>query len=349
VNLLARVASHWRLKVLALLLAIGLLGAVAFSDNPPEYVTVPEKVEYVFPPDNPNANLVLIGPETSADVQVFGLKAAIDQYRSNAAGVSVDLTNAHPGNGQTFIGHPKSPPSGLSFRSTDIPIKLSIEVLKSEELTVDVKTPTASGVDVTTKIATCGNDAVACQVSVTGPPSLLDGLSAYVNYNASITSAGTLRTPSQKVLFERHGKPIDLAQFRSQPSPSWAPPAVTVKIDTQGGTQTKQVPITYSITGTQACGYMVTRVDVSTATGSPTQMVAIHGPVDAVAKVTALAVTNPIDITGLSNTKSFARTFSTGNSQVTADFYAVTVTVNMQQQFSCSAPKPTTSPAPSPT
>jgi YbbR domain-containing protein len=344
VTLLARVATHWRLKLLALGLAVGLLGAVAFSENPPEYKTVSEKVEYVFPPDNPNANLVLIGPKTSVDVQVFGLRDAIDQYASNAAGVSVDLTNAHPGNDQTFIGHPKSPPSGLNFRSTDIPIKLSIEVLKSEELTVDVKTPTASGVDVTTKIATCGNDAVACQVLVTGPPSLLDGLAAYVNYNASITSAGTLRTPSQKVLFEHHGKPIDLAQFPSQPSPSWAPPVVTVKIDTQGGTQTKQVPITYSITGTQACGYMITRVDVT-----PTQMVAIHGPVDAVAKVTAVAVTNPIDITGLSSTKTFARTISTGNSQVTSDSGTITVTVNVQQQFTCSAPRPSPTPLPSPT
>jgi hypothetical protein len=343
-TLLARVAAHWRLKALALLLAVGLLGAVAFSENPPEYVTVSEKVEYVFPPDNPNANLVLIGPKTSVDVQVFGLRNAIAQYASNAAGVSVDLTNAHPGNDQTFIGHPKSPPSGLNFRSTDIPIKLSIEVLKSAELTVDVKAPTASGVDVTTKIATCGNDAVACQVSVTGPPSLLDGLSAYVNYNASITSAGTLRTPSQRVLFERHGKPIDLAQFPSQPSPSWAPPAVTVKIDTQGGTQTKQVPINYSITGTQACGYVVSRVDVN-----PGQMVGIHGPVDAVGRVTSLAVSNPIDITGLTSTKSFVRTLSTGSSQVTADFYTMTVTVNLAQQFSCSAPKPSPTPAPSPT
>jgi hypothetical protein len=119
---------------------------------------------------------------------------------------------------------------------------------------------------------------------------------------------------------------------------------VTVKIDTQGGTQTKQVPINYSITGTQACGYVVSRVDVN-----PGQMVGIHGPVDAVGRVTSLAVSNPIDITGLTSTKSFVRTLSTGSSQVTADFYTMTVTVNLAQQFSCSAPKPSPTPAPSPT
>ena len=146
-NLIGWVVSHWRLKLLALVLAIGLLGAVAFSENPPEYVTVSEKVEYVFPPDNPSSNLVLTNPKTSVDVQAFGLRDAIDKYGSNAAGVSVDLTNAHPGRNQTFHGHPKSAPPGLNFRSMDIPVTLNIEELKSEELTVDVRTSTASGVD----------------------------------------------------------------------------------------------------------------------------------------------------------------------------------------------------------
>jgi hypothetical protein len=307
VILLAWIVNHWRLKLLALVLAVGLLGAVAFSENPPEYVTVPEKVEYVFPPDNPNNGLVLIDPATSVEVQVFGLRDVIARYASSSAGVSVDLTNAHPGRNQGFLAHPKSVPPGLNFRSTDIPIRLNIEEQKSEELKVDVRIPTASGVDVTSKIAFCGNEAVACLVSVTGPPSLLDGLSAYVDYNARITSAGTLRAPGQRVLFERKGKPIDLSQFHSQPSPSWSPTVVTVKIDTQGGIQTKQVPIVYSVTGTQSCGYLVSRVDVS-----PSGLVTIQGPVDAVSQINGVTIPTPIDITGLSSTKSFARALSTG-------------------------------------
>jgi YbbR domain-containing protein len=340
-NLVAWIVLHWRLKLLALVLAVGLLGAVAFSENPPEFVTVSEKVEYVFPPGNPNNGLVLIAPPTSVDVQVFGLRDAVAQYTSSAAGVSVDLTNAHPGNNQVFVGHPKSVPAGLNFRSTNVPITLNIEEQKSEELRLDVRTSTASGVDVANAIAICGNEAVACQVSVTGPPSLLDGLAAYVDYNAKITSAGTLRSPGQKVLFERRGKPIDLSQFHSQPSPSWSPTVVTVKIDTQGGVQSKQVPIDYSVTGSQSCGYMVSRIDVS-----PNGMVTIQGPVDAVSQINGVAVSTPIDITGLSSTKSFARTLSTGNNAVSAAFNAVTITVNMQQQFACAAPRPSVSPSP---
>src|SRR5207237_5749908 len=175
VNLLAWIVVHWRLKLLAVVLAVGLLGAVAFSENPPEYVTVAEKVEYVFPPGNPNNGLVLINPATSVHVQVLGLRDAVAQYASTAAGVRVDLTSAHPGNRQLFVGHPKSVPTGLNFRSTDIPISLDIQEEKSEQLTVDVRTPTSSGVEVTTDLATCGNEAHACTVSFTAPPSTHGG------------------------------------------------------------------------------------------------------------------------------------------------------------------------------
>jgi YbbR domain-containing protein len=338
VNLLAWVVSHWRLKLLALLLAIGLLTAVAFSENPPEYITVAEKVEYQFPE---NSGLVLIDPVTTVDVQVFGLRNAIQRYGSAPAGVSVNLAGTHPGAKQVFYARPKNVPPGLSFRSSEIPVTLAIEEQKSVVLPVEVRTSSASGVDVTDKIATCGNEAESCQVTVTGPPSLLQDLKAYVNYNASITSAGTLRTPNQAVLFERNGKQVDLSQFHSEPSPSWTPSTVTVKIDTAGGTQTKQVPITYSLIGTQSCGYEVSRVDLT-----PNQMVTVQGPVDEVSKVTSVSI-GSIDITGLAGSRSFSKSFSTGGSQVTAEFNSVTVTVTTQQAFSCTTPKPAASPTPS--
>jgi YbbR domain-containing protein len=338
VNLLAWVVSHWRLKLLALLLAIGLLTAVAFSENPPEYVTVAEKVEYQFPHDS---GLVLINPMTTVDVQVFGLRDAIKRYGSTPAGVSVNLAGAHPGNNQVFYARPKNVPPGLSFRSSQIPITLTIEEQKSLVLPVAVHTSAASGVDVTDKIATCGNEAESCQVTVTGPPSLLKGLKAFVDYNASITSAGTLRTPNQAVLFERDGKRVDFSLFHSEPSPSWTTSTVTVKIDTRGGTQSKQVPITYSLIGTQACGYEVSRVDLS-----PSQMVTVQGPVDQVSKVTSVSI-GSIDITGLAGSRSYSKSFSPGGSQVTAEFNSVTATVTTQQAFSCTTPRPTASPTPS--
>jgi hypothetical protein len=75
-------------------------------------------------------------------------------------------------------------------------------------------------------------------------------------------------------------------------------------------------------------------------------MVTIDGPVAVVNKVGSVPVNGgAIDITGLSNTRSFPRTLSLG-SNMTAEFSAVTITVTVQQQFACTAPRPTPSPAP---
>ena len=52
-------------------------------------------------------------------------------------------------------------------------------------------------------------------------------------------------------------------------------------------------------------------------------------------------MTAPIDITGLTGTKSFSRTLSTGNGAVSPSFDAVTITVDLQQVFACAAPSPT--------
>lgn len=336
VNLLAWIVSHWRLKLLALVLAIGLLATAAFSQNPPQYTTIAEKVEYVFPT---NSNLAVVRPKTSVDVQVFGLRSAIQDYISSPAGVSVDLTGAKPGPDQHFYARPKNAPAGLSFRSTQIPLTLDIEPLKNEVLPVDVRVKAATGVVVTDKIAYCGNEAQSCEVSVTGPPSLLQGLQAFVNYTVPLTSEGTIRAVNQTVAFEQNGKPIDLTQFSSQPSPSWNPSSVAVKIDTAGGKQTKQVPISYTLTGTPSCGYVVNRVDLS-----PAQMVTIQGSINDVSSITQIAL-SPVDITGLAGSKSVTRTISTGNG-VTSQFSTVTVTVTTQQAFTCASPSPKTSSAP---
>ncbi|MBO0684728.1 MAG: hypothetical protein J2P45_16360 [Candidatus Dormibacteraeota bacterium] len=334
VNLLAWIVSHWRLKLLALVLAIGLLATAAFSQNPPQYTTIAEKVEYVFPT---NSNLVVISPKTSVDVQVFGLRSAIQDYISSPAGVSVDLTGAKPGADQHFYAHPKNAPAGLSFRSTQIPVTLNIEPLNSKVLPVEVRVTAATGVEVTDKLATCGNEAQSCEVQVTGPTSLLQGLRAFVNY--SVTSAGNISAPNQKVVFEQNGKPIDLSQFSSVPSPSWNPSTVAVSINTTGGSQTKQVPISYTLTGTPSCGYSVSRVDLA-----PAQMVTIQGPINDVSSVSQIAL-SPVDITGLAGTRNFTRSLSTGSNAVKAQFTTVSVTVTTQQVFSCASTSPR-SPAP---
>jgi YbbR domain-containing protein len=94
----SRIVANWRLKLLALLLAIGLLTAVAFSENPVEGRTVPVGVQYVNKPEG----LVLVQPPARVSVSVVGLRDAVERVQSSAVGVTVDLAGAKAGPNQTF-------------------------------------------------------------------------------------------------------------------------------------------------------------------------------------------------------------------------------------------------------
>jgi hypothetical protein len=153
---LSRIFVNWRLKLLALVLTVGLLGAVSFSENPPVFETVSVRVQYVHRPDG----LVLISPPTSVDVPVAGLRDDVERYRQTAAGVTIDLSKARPGPRQTYWAAPRADVQGVTVRQTAIPVHFGIEPLVTRELGIEVRTPNKSpGLSVVASktYATCGN------------------------------------------------------------------------------------------------------------------------------------------------------------------------------------------------
>src|SRR5205814_5243153 len=72
--------ANWRLKLLALGLALGLLGAVAFSENPVSVTSVPAVVDY----DNKDPSLVVLNPVLKTNVNVFGVSSAVDPLKASA-------------------------------------------------------------------------------------------------------------------------------------------------------------------------------------------------------------------------------------------------------------------------
>jgi len=336
------IVANWRLKALALALTLALLGALAFSENPLEVQSVSAKVQYNLPSGN---KLVLTQYQTTVTVPVVGLHDAVERYRATAAGVSLDLQKAHPGPNQTFYARPADVPSGVTLRSASVPITVSIEALQTADLDIEVQTPKVSpGIQVKTSAAVCGNDQGPCKVSVTSAASDLNDLTAYVLYDAPISTAATIETPSQRVLFQQRGRPVDLSQLNRFPAPSWTPPRVTVRIDTQGGTQTKTVPITPTITGIQACGFAIARVDYL-----PGQFVTVQGPADTVAKLNDVS-TDPIDISGLNTNRTYTVALRAPE-QVSITPKSAKITLTLNRAFNCAAPSPPpgTSPSPSPT
>jgi len=351
---LSWIVTNWRLKLLSLLLAIGLLGGVAFSENPPMFASVAVRVDY----HNLPKDLVVTNPKWTVDVPVAGFRSDVLRYKQASAGVQVDLTHARAGPNQIYIAKPRLDLPGLTFRQSNIPISLDIEPMATRLLDIEVRTKNrAAGIAVVSDrtYATCGNANDHCQVTVVGPASIVSGLKAYVDYDVPITTAATGSSPNQPVKFEYRGAPIDLSKGpRTIPPVSWSPEVVTVLVTTQGGTQTKTVPVNYRVQGTQACGYQIASVDLQP------NVVTVNGPADAVGRITNVSM-ETISIAGLSSSQRMLKGVSTGVSGVSVEPQQVFVTVNVSQTFTCAAPTPATgalpaappaaapSPTPSPT
>jgi YbbR domain-containing protein len=339
------VVTNWRLKLLSLVLALGLLAGVAFSENPPAFDSVPVRVEYTnLPPD-----LVITNPTTTVYVPVAGLRESVQRYKASSAGVSIDLSHARAGRNQQYVATPRQDVSGLSFRQSSIPIFLTIEPLVARQLDIEVRTKNKGpGIAIVPDktYATCGNANDHCQVSVTGPASVVNALKAYVDYDVLITTAATGSSPNQPIKFELAGHQVDLRKILAEGLMKWTPEVVTVLVTTQGGTQTKTVTVSPKVVGQQACGYQVA-LDLQ-----PNQ-VTVSGPVDAVSRVTNVGI-DPVTISGLTTSQRIVRNVLIA-AGVSADPAQVVVTVNVNQAFSCAAPTPAgnvvpaVTPSPSPT
>jgi YbbR domain-containing protein len=341
------IVANWRLKLLSLLLAIGLLGGVAFSENPPVFGSVPVKVNYNLPLPT---DVVVVNPPTFVQVPVAGFRSDVVRYEQTTAGVTVDLSHAKPGSNQVYFAVPRTDIQGLTFRQSAIRVVLDIEPLVPRQLDIEVRTTNkAPGIAVVPDqtFATCGNANDQCQVSVTGPASVLAKLKAYVQYDVPITTASTGSSPNQQVEFEEDGHKVDLGKMATIPPILWTPDVVTVQVTTQGGTQTKSVPVSAHVAGTQPCGYQISGVDVS-----PSQ-VTISGPAEAVSKIQFVNL-DPVPLTGLNPAgQRFTRTVAPAPG-VSADPQQVTVTVSGYEAFNCAAPSPVAGvqpapPSPSPT
>lgn len=336
------IVNNWGLKVLSLVLAVGLVGGVAFSQNPPVFDTAAVHVQYVNLPEN----LVVLDYPTTINVPVAGLRDAVTSYKNTAAGVTINLANAKPGPNQVFAVTPKIDVPGVTVRSRVSSIRLTLEPQDTRQLDIEVRTPKASpGIAVIPEktYATCGSSNDRCQVSVTAASSVVNSLKAFVDYDVTLTTASALISPNEPIKFEMNGRPIDLQKdVKSLPAASSTPPNVTVKVATNGGTLTRTVGVGVRITGTQPCGYSITGSDIQ-----PSPLVTVTGPVDLVTKLTTLPI-DPIDIGGLTGTTTVSRRLQTGSPQVIADPPQVRVTVAISQAFNCGASSTAVVASPSP-
>ena len=336
------IVSDWRLKLLALGLSLGLLGAVSFSENPFTLTSVNVRINYAG--SNLPADLVLVNPPTRVSVPVLGVRDAVSGLAAGSIVVTPDLAHLKLGT-VTVSAAPRVLAQGVSLQVSTVAIQLTVSRLETQVLPIDVRTSNlAPGVTLDTKntYAVCGDTLVACEVRVSAPESLFSGLAAYVNYSAALGPNATVDSNNFPVHFEQSGRPIDFATLDTYPLPTVDHAVVSVHIHTLGGIQSQPVPLRVTTTGSLACGYELTSITIR-----PTSVVQVTGPSSQVATLTSIALT-PIDITNLSAGTTVTRSVTLSDSSLKADPSTVRVSVAVQQVFSCAAPTPAPSPSASP-
>lgn len=334
--------ADWRMKLLALVLTMGLLGAVAFSENPVEFRTLAAKVDYAGLRDG----LAILNPQGTVNVQVTGLATAVSSLTPDNIEVRADVSKLKSNEDRTISATVTVLVPNVTATTSNVSVHVVTDTIQQRALDIDVRMPnvaTGWAVDTDPKktFAQCQPDTnVPCKVTVTGPTSLTQGVTAYVDIQQTINAS--LRIPSQTVRFERNGQPVDFTRISTTPKIGWDPPVVGVQITANRGSAQRTVGLNVPVTGRPACGYGVAAVSITPGNG----VVTITGPADAITSRDSVG-TGPVDVNGA--TGNVTRTLAVqAPDQVTAQPASVQVTVTIQKQFDCAAPTPTPTPRTSP-
>ncbi|TMC51531.1 MAG: hypothetical protein E6J20_15935 [Chloroflexi bacterium] len=254
------ITDDWRIKLLAFGLAVLMLGAVAFSQNPPTTNHLKVGLNYTTPP-----NIVLINPPSQVDVTYQGLADVIAKVNPNNLFASVDATHALPGSAVRL---------NVIAHATDLrvqvqqpaPIVVQVDTLQVREVPVQVNARAANGwsIDPTKTLVTCPGAATPnpCKVHFNGPVMWENNLKAVVTLT---NVAGTMNVLNQLIQLQNAGGNLD-STVRTVPSTTVDVTSVDVHIEAFAGTTSASVPLLWAAwSHAPPQGYRVTAVTVTPA------------------------------------------------------------------------------------
>ena len=286
------ITDDWRLKLLAVGLAVLMLGAVAFSQNPPKQVVLNNvSIGYTVGPD-----IVVINPPTKTNVTVTGLADALTSVNTSSVAASFDLTKASPGPNVHINLVIRSLTTGVQVVNPIVPQVLNIDRLSSVTLPVTVRTQRVTpGWQVTKTEARCPD--APCSVVFSGPSTWETNLTAFADFTDSVQQ-NSYDVLTQQVLLVQNGQPLDLTRL-TEPAVNLVPGSVAIHIEAKTGTTTRQVTlIDAPPSHGPPPGYRVTDVKIDPIT------VVLNGSPDILAKITTITLP-PLDLSGATSNKTF--------------------------------------------
>jgi YbbR domain-containing protein len=322
------ITDDWRLKLLALGLAVLMLGAVAFSQNPPSSITMKVGIIYSVPP-----GLILINPPKQTTVTVQGLADLVSAASAGNTVATADLSKAAstgPSVKVNLVG--KSVINGLSVQAT--PIALNIDTRSVVQLAVVARFPrgAALGWQITKQEAQCAGPPPPCTVTFDGPASWQENLKAYADY--PLPAAGSSNDlPSVPVVLEQNGTPLDLTTY-TVPKVGLNINTVTIHVEAKSGTTSRQVTlIDAPPSNPPPTCYRVTNIAIDPST------IVISGPSDAVPNITTITLP-AVDLSQHTSDFTFKISIPPLPAGVTGTAATARVTYSISKNPSCAPPSP---------
>jgi hypothetical protein len=315
--------------LLALGLAVLMLGAVAFSQNPPTSISMKVGINYTVPP-----GLILINPPKQTTVTVRGLADLVSAANAGNTAATADVSKA-PSTGSSvtvnLVG--KSVIAGVSVDAS--PITLNIDTRNVVQLAVVARTPhgAALGWQILKQEAQCAGPPPPCTVTFDGPAGWEDNLKAYADYPLAV--AGSLNDfPSAPVVLEQNGTSLDYLNTYTVPKLGLNINTVSIHIEAKSGTTSRQVTLVDSPPSNPppTC-YRVTSIAVD-----PSAIV-ISGPSDAVPNITTITLP-AVDLSQHTSDFTFRIAIPPLPAGVTGSATTARVTYSISKNPNCTPPSP---------
>jgi YbbR domain-containing protein len=322
------ITDDWRLKLLALGLAVLMLGAVAFSQNPPTSINMKVGIIYSVP-----SGLILINPPKQTTVSVSGLADLVSAANFSNTAATADVSKAAstgPNVKVNLVG--KSVINGLSVQAT--PIALNIDTRSVVQLAVGTRFPrgAALGWQITKQEAQCAGPPPPCTVTFDGPAGWQDNLKANADYPLPVAGSSN-DLPGVPVVLEQNGTPLDLTTY-TVPKVGLNINTVTIHVEAKSGTTSRQVTLVDAPPSNPppTC-YRVTNIAIDPST------IVISGPSDAVPNITTITLP-AVDLSQHTSDFTFRISIPPLPTGVAGTAATARVTYSISKNPNCASPSP---------
>ena len=283
------ITNEWRLKLLAFVLAVLMLGAVAFSQNPPTTRSLTVPLDYTV-----RDGFILINPPSTTTVTFTGLADFIGRLQPANFIATVDASRVDVGPAVKVNIRASYTGGGGDVKTTQpAPIAVNVDLMQVKEVPVQVGVRAAAGWAVTKAVATCPGSPTPnpCKVHFDGPASWETNLTATATL-PGLVDFSSKDSPNQKVLLGNSSGALDYSSLNTRPAASLDVVAVNIHVEATPGVTSSTVPLVDALPSHgPAQGYRITGVAITPLT------VVITGDQAALARVRSILL-RPVDLSG---------------------------------------------------